>query len=89
MAVSNCERPKFASCEFGKCHHPLDKVNTIKKKNTKGGYIKKDHILTGQMVSADHYFLLSLVRLYHTKVKSDPSEMFSGGCILIYHSSVI
>ena len=39
--------------------------------------VKKDHILPGQMVSADHY----------TKGKPDQSEMFSGGCVFIDHSS--
>ena len=28
-AVANFESPKCASCEFGKCHHRSNKVNTI------------------------------------------------------------
>ena len=53
----------------------------------KNKYIKKDYILPGKMVSADHYILRSLVRLYHTKGKSYPYEMFSGGYVFIYHAS--
>ena len=39
------------------------------------------------MVSADHYISRAPVRLYHTKVKSDQYEMFSGVCVFIDHSS--
>ena len=49
--------------------------------------LKKGNILPGQMVSADHYTLWSPGRLYHTKGKSDPSDMFSGGCVFIDHAS--
>ena len=49
--------------------------------------IKKDHLLTGQMVSSDHYISRAPGRLYHKKFKSDPYEMFSGGCVFIDHTS--
>ena len=49
--------------------------------------IKKDHLLPGQMVSADHYISRSPGRIYHTKGKSDQSDMFSGGCVFIDHAS--
>ena len=49
--------------------------------------LNKDRLLPGQMVSADHYISWAPVRLYHTKVKSDQSEMFSGVCVFIDHSS--
>ena len=39
------------------------------------------------MVPADHYILRDPVRLCLTKGKSDPSEMFSGGCVSIDHAS--
>ena len=48
---------------------------------------KNDHILPGQMVSADHYISRDPCRLYHTKRESDPSDMFSGGCVFIDHAS--
>ena len=49
--------------------------------------IKKDHLLPGQMVSADHYILRAPGRLYHTKGKSYQFDMFSGGCVFIDHAS--
>ena len=39
------------------------------------------------MVSVDHYISRAPGKLYHTKGKSDPSDMFSGGCVFIDHSS--
>ena len=50
-------------------------------------YLKKDHILTRQMVSADHYNSRAPGRLDHTKGKSDTYDMFSDGCVFIHHSS--
>ena len=38
------------------------------------------------MVSADHYISQATGRLYHTKGKSDQSDMFSVGCVFIYHA---
>ena len=49
--------------------------------------LKKDHLLPGQMVSADHYIFRAPGWLYHTKGKSDQSDMFSGGCVFIDHAS--
>ena len=49
--------------------------------------LKKDHLLPGQMVSADHYISRAPGSLYHTKGKSDQSDVFSGGCVFIDHAS--
>ena len=49
--------------------------------------LNKDHILPVQMVSTDHYILRAPGRLFHTIGKSDPSNMYSGGCVLIEHAS--
>ena len=49
--------------------------------------LKKHHLLPGKMVSEDHYISRDPGRLYHTKGKADPSEMFSGGCVFIDHAS--
>ena len=77
-AVANCESTKCAACEFGKGHCRPNKINTIKKNPMKDQDLKKDHLLPGNMVSTDHYILQASVRLYHTKGKSDQSDMFSG-----------
>ena len=86
-AADNCERPKCAACEFGKGHCRSNKVNTTNKNHIKEQELKKDHLLNGHMVSADQYILRAPGRLYHTKGKSDPSDMFSGGCVFIDHAS--
>ena len=86
-AVANRERLKCAAYEFGKGHRRPNKVNTIKKNPMKKKYFKKDHLLYGHMVSEDQYILRAPGRLYHTKCKSDPSDMLSGGCVFIDHSS--
>ena len=49
--------------------------------------LKKDHLLTVKMVSADYYILQAPGRLYHTKGDSDQSDMFSGGSVFIDHVS--
>ena len=86
-AVANCETTKFAACEFGKGHRLPNKVNTIKKNPMNEQDLKKDHLLPGPMVSADHYISWAPCRLYHKKGKSDQSDMFPGGCVFIDHSS--
>ena len=86
-AVANRESPKCDACEFGKGHCRPNKVNTIKKNPTKEQYLKKDHLMPGQMVSAYHYISRAPGRIYHTKGESDPSDIFSGGFIFIDHAS--
>ena len=39
------------------------------------------------MVSINPYISRDIGGLYHTKGKSDPSDMFSGGCVSINHAS--
>ena len=85
-AVANYESPKFDACDFGKVHCWPNKVNTTKKNHMKEKYLKKDHLLPVNMVSTYHYILRDPGRLYHTKGKSDPSDMFSGVCVFIDHS---
>ena len=38
-------------------------------------------------MSADHYISRAPGRIYHTKGKSDQSDIFSGGCVFIDHAS--
>ena len=59
----------------------------MKKNPMKEQELKKYHILPVQMVSIDHYISRAPGRLYHTKGKSDQSDMFSGGCVFIDHAS--
>ena len=50
-------------------------------------YIKKDHLLSKQMIYEDHYISWTPGRLYHTNGKSDTSEMFSGGNFFVGNDS--
>ena len=59
----------------------------IKKNPMKDQDLNKYHLLPVQMVSTDNYILRAPGRLYHTKGKSDPSDMYSVGCVLIDHAS--
>ena len=52
----------------------------------KDQYLNKYHLLSVHMVSADHYTLRITGGLYHKNGKSYPPEMFSGGCVFIYHA---
>ena len=86
-AMDDGERPKCAACEFVKCHCLPNKVNTVKKNIVKEQELKKDHLLPEQMMSADHCISQAPGRIYHTKCKSDQSDMLSGGCVFIDHAS--
>ena len=85
-AMTNCERPKCAACEFGKGRRRPNKINTIKKNPMKEKDLKKDHLLPGQMLSEDHYISRDPGRIYHTKGESYQSDMSSGGCVFIDHA---
>ena len=54
---------------------------------TKEQYIKKDHIIPGQMVSVDNLISWAPGGLYHIRVNSAPSEIFSGGCVFVDHTN--
>ena len=75
-AVDNCDRPKCAACEFVKGHCQPNKVNKTKNNPMKEKELKKVHPLPGQKVSEDNYISRSPGRLYHTKGKSYPYDMF-------------
>ena len=68
-AVTNCEIPKCSACGFGKGNFITDKVKTTKKNPLKSQNLKKDPLIPGHMVSADHYILWATVSIYRTKGK--------------------
>ena len=84
-AVANFERHKCAACEFGTSHLQSNKVNTIKNNHMKQEELRKYHLMPGHIVSAYHYILRAPCIFYHKNGKSDPYDMFSGGCVFIYH----
>ena len=84
-AVANCEKPKCAACEFGTSHLQSNKVNPIKNNHMKDKELRKYHLMPGHIVSAYHYILRATYIFYHKNGKSDPYDMFSGGCVFICH----
>ena len=48
--------------------------------------LKKDHLLPEKMVSTDHYISRAPGRIYQTKGKSYPSDIFSVECVFIGHA---
>ena len=87
--MTNCERPKCDAFEFGKCHRRSNKVNTINNNPMKEKDINKYNLMTRQIVSADNYISHAPSRIYNTKGKSDPSDMFSGGFFVLTSSVVM
>ena len=85
--MKNCEIPNFAACEFVNFRRWPDKVNTINSNHIKEQDIIKDNLLSVLMVSTYHYILQAPGRIYHTMGKSDPYDIFSGGCVFIHHDS--
>ena len=81
--AENCDRPKCAACEFAKGFCLSNKVHITNNNNTKNKDIKKDQLQPVHIVFAYHYILRDPGRLYHTKGKSDPSEMFSEAVFLL------
>ena len=49
--------------------------------------LNKNHLHPEKMVSVYHYISQAPGRIYHTKGKSDQSDMFSGGYVFIDHAS--
>ena len=43
-----------------------------------GQELKKDHLLTGEMVSVDYYISRDPDSFYHTRGNSDPYDIFLG-----------
>ena len=87
--MENFVSPKCAACDFGNGICLSNKVNTINNNPMKEKELEKDCLLPVQMGSTDHYILQDPGRIYHTKGKYYPYEMFSGGLLLLTISVVM
>ena len=85
--ASKCDRPKCASCEFGKGkRRPTPgKLETVDRTND--GALTKGKLLPGQAVSVDHFICSTKGRLYTSAGKSNDSQMYSGGALFVDHAS--
>ena len=87
--VANCEIPNCATYESGWRHRLYNTVTETCNNPTKNQYLNKDHLLRGQMVSADNYISQDLGRLYHTKEKSDHLRCYTNDVFLLSMSVVM
>ena len=85
--ASKCDKPKCASCEFGKGkRRPTPgKLEKVDRKND--GALTKEKLLPGQAVSVDHFICSTKGRLYTSAGKSADSKMYSGGALFVDHAS--
>ena len=65
----------------------VDSINLRQQKNNLNQELNKYHLMPGQMMYTYHYILWYPGRVYHTKGKSDISEIFSKRCVFIDHVS--
>lgn len=82
MAAGKCPIPKCAACEFAKAKRkplPGQRIKADDPETT--GNVKKGKLLPGQCVAVDHFICSQKGRLFTSAGKTDPSKMYSGGCI--------
>jgi hypothetical protein len=86
-AMSNCDLPKCAACEFGKATKRPTKVDVTRAISDKEMELKKEDLLPGQRVSVDHYQSAVPGRLYSSRGRSSQNDQnqFHGGAIFVDH----
>jgi hypothetical protein len=84
-AISNCDLPKCAACEFGKATKRPSKVDVTRAILDKEMKLKKEDLLPGQRVSVDHYQSAVPGRLYSSRGGSSQTDQnqFHGGAIFV------
>ena len=78
---------KCAAHDFGNCCFRPNKLSAINKNPMQEKYLQNYHLLPVHIFSEDHYIWWDPGRIYHNRVKSDPYEIFLGGCIFFDHVS--
>jgi hypothetical protein len=88
-AISNCDLPKCAACEFGKATKRPTQVDVTRAISDKEMELKKENLLPGQRVSVDHYQSAVPGRLYSSRGGSSQSDQnqFHGGAIFVDHAT--
>lgn len=79
--------PKCAACMFGKQCKRSAPSTTEGKVSDKVGAITKKALMPGEQVSVDHFVCKTKGRLFTSKGKTAPAEMYCGGCIFVDHYS--
>ena len=82
-AVKIKNNPRCAACQFGKQCQLSVPTTTKSKVSDSVGAISKDISRPGQQVSIDHFVCRNKGRLFTSRGKSVPTDMYSGGCIFV------
>ena len=86
-AVSNCQQPKCAACEYGKAIRRNTETSITEPRDDKEMELKKDDLIPGQRISVDHYQSAATGRLYSSRGSTQDSHKFHGGAIFVDHAS--
>ena len=86
-AVSNCQAPKCAACEYGKAIRRKTETSVTEPRDDKEMELKKDDLIPGQRISVDHYQSAATGRLYSSRGSTQNSHKFHGGAIFVDHAS--
>ena len=84
--ASKCDKPKCASCEFGKGKRRPTPGKLEKVDRTNDGALTKEKLLPGQAVSVNHFICSTKGCFYTSAGKSADSKMYSGGALFIDHA---
>ena len=87
MAAASCEIPKCASCQFGKSKRRPTGATTTTTVPEKEGALRKDDLRPGDRVSMDHFQVTKRGRLYESRGRTAPENMYCGGVIFVDHAS--
>jgi GAG-pre-integrase domain len=75
--------PRCAACQFGKQCQLSVPTTTQAKVTDSVGALSKDIVRPGQQVCIDHFVCKNKGRLFTSRGKSVPTDMYSGGCIFV------
>ena len=81
------EMPRCAACLYGKqtLRSSPGLLKTVVR--DKAGVLKSGDLLPGQAVSVDHFVCSTKGRLFKSRGKTDPKDMYCGGCTFVDHAS--
>ena len=91
-AASKCVNPpksppKCAACLFGKQTQRPTGATLVQAVRDREGALRKEDLLAGQKISADHFICSTKGRLFGSKGKTKEDDMYSGGCIFVDHAT--
>lgn len=75
--------PRCAACQFGKQCQASVPTTTTGKVSDSVGAISRDCTRPGQLISVDHFVCKTKGRLFSSRGKTTPSDMYCGGCVFV------